>query len=69
MNILYLGCTIFGGLGIFCYLVWIYLVFDLHPLFHICTNAKYLIWQKDTTAKGAKTKTLPNVIYLQNTIN
>ena len=24
VNVLYLGCTIFGGLGIFSYLTWIY---------------------------------------------
>ena len=51
----------FGVFQIFCNLA----VVDLYPLIHTFINAHlavYLIWRKDSTNKGSKKNTPPNVI-------
>ena len=73
VNVLYLACTIFGGVFFHRFSA-IYrefdLVVDLCPFIETFVNAHlavYLIWQRDSTAKGAKKNISPNVIRLQYT--
>ena len=69
-NVLYLAFTIFGVLLllIFCYLVGFDLVVDLYTHIQTFINAHlavYLNWWRDSTTKGTKRNTSPNVICLQ----
>ena len=61
VNMLYLVCVMFGGIW-FCILFKsFYLNLDWFSHF----KAMYLIWRRESTAKGTRTNTLPNVIHLQ----
>ena len=59
VNELYFACTIFCVLGDF-----LLFSFDFYPLIN-AHLAVYLIWQRNSTAKGTKKITSPNVICLQ----
>ena len=68
VNVLYLACMIFGIFQNFCYLMVFDLVVDLYPLIQTFINAHlavYLILREDSTAKGTKKNTSPNVVLLQ----
>lgn len=61
VNMLYLVCVMFGGIW-FCILFKsFYLNLDWFSHF----KAMYLIWRRESTAKGTRTNTLPIVIHLQ----
>ena len=72
VNVIYLACTIFDVSQIFCYLVWIWFggwfVSTGIQTFINAHLAVYLIWRRNSTVKGAKKDTLPNVIRLQYSI-
>ena len=68
VNVLHLACTIFKRfLNFLLFSVdmiwWLICIHVFKPLYvHV---ALYFIWRRDSTAKGAKKNTSPNVIRLQ----
>ena len=66
-DILYLVCTILGGLWISCsqFIMDFSWIFDLNPFIHTFVNAHiamYLIWQPNKTVRDCKKNSLPELL-------